>query len=34
MSIGRADAEPEAPIFWLTDVKKRLIRKEAVAGKD
>ena len=31
--IGRADAEPEAPILWLTDVKNRLIRKYPVAGK-
>ena len=32
--IGRTDAEAEAPIFWLPDVKSQLIRKDPVAGKD
>ena len=34
--IGRtdADAEAEAPILWPLDVKNRLIRKDADAGKD
>ena len=31
--IGRIDAEAEAPIFWLPDVKSRLIGKEPDAGK-
>ena len=32
--IGSTDAEAEAPIFWLPDVKKWLIGKDADAGKD
>ena len=31
---GRTDAEVEAPILWLPDVKSWLIRKEPDAGKD
>ena len=31
--IGRTDAEAEAPILWLPDVKKWLIRKDPDAGK-
>ena len=32
--IGRTDAEAETPILWSSDVKCRLIRKDADAGKD
>ena len=32
--IGRTDAEAEAPIVWLPDVKSRLIEKDPDAGKD
>ena len=32
--IGRTDAEAEAPILWLPDVKSWLIRKDPDAGKD
>ena len=32
--IGRTDAEAEASILWLTDVKSRLIGTDPVAGKD
>ena len=32
--IGRTDAEAEAPIFWLPDVKSQLIRKDPDSGKD
>ena len=32
--IGRTDAEVEAPIFWLPDVKNWLFRKDPDAGKD
>ena len=32
--IGRTDAETEALIVWLPDVKSRLIRKDPKAGKD
>ena len=32
--IGRTDAKAKAPILWLADVKKRVIRKESDAGKD
>ena len=32
--IGRADAEAEAPIFWLPDGKSSFIRKDPDAGKD
>ena len=31
--IGRTDAEAEAPIFWLPDVKSRLIVKTLMLGK-
>ena len=32
--IGRTDAEAEAPIILLTDVKSQLIGKNTDAGKD
>ena len=32
--IGRTDAEAEAPILWLPDVKNWLIGKDPDAGKD
>ena len=32
--IGRTDAEAEAPIFWLPDVKSQLIGKDPDAKKD
>ena len=32
--IGRTDAETEAPILWLPDVKSRLIGKYPDARKD
>ena len=32
--IGRTDAEAEAPILWLPDVKNGLIGKDPDAGKD
>ena len=32
--IGRTDAEAEASIFWLSDVKSQLIRKDSGAGKN
>ena len=32
--VGRTDAEVEAPILWLPDVKNWLIRKDPDAGKD
>ena len=32
--IGRTDAEAEAPILWLPDVKSRLIGKDSDAGRD
>ena len=32
--IGRTDAEAEAPILWLPDVKNWLIWKDPDAGKD
>ena len=32
--IGRADAEAEAPVLWLPDVKSRLTGKDPDAGKD
>ena len=34
ISIGRTDAEIEAPILWPPDVKTQLIRKDSDAGKD
>ena len=33
-SIGRTDAEAEAPIFWLPDAKSRLFGKDPDTGKD
>ena len=32
--IGRTDAEAEAPILWLSDVKTQLIGKDPDAEKD
>ena len=32
--IGKTDAEAEAPILWLPDVKSQLTRKDPDAGKD
>ena len=32
--IGRTDAEAEAPILWLPDVKSRLTGKDPDFGKD
>ena len=32
--IGRTDGEVEAPIFWPSDVKNCLTRKDPDAGKD
>ena len=32
--IGRTDAEAEAPILWLSDVKSQLIGKDPDAEKD
>ena len=32
--IGRTDAEAEIPIFWPSDVKKWLVCKGPIAGKD
>ena len=34
ISVGRTDAEAEAPMFWPPDVKRRLIGKDPDAGKD
>ena len=34
MFIGWTDAEAEAPILWLPDLKSRLIEKDPDAGKD
>ena len=34
ISVGRTDAEAEAPILWTPDAKKWLIRKDPNAGKD
>ena len=34
ISIGRTDAEAEAPILWRPDAKSRLIRKDPDSGKD
>ena len=31
--IGRTDAEAEAPILWLPDVKSQLIGKDPDAGE-
>ena len=33
-STGKTDAEAEAPVFWLPDVKNWLIREDSDAGKD
>ena len=32
--IGKTDAETEAPIFWLPDVKNWLLGRNPNAGKD
>ena len=32
--IGKIDAEAEAPILWLPDVKSQIIGKDPDAGKD
>ena len=32
--MGRTDAETEAPILWLPDVKSQLTGKDLDAGKD
>ena len=32
--VGRTDAEAEAPVFWSSDSKSRLIGKVPDAGKD
>ena len=32
--IGRTDAEAEAPILWLLDVKSKITAKDPKAGKD
>ena len=34
MSIGRTDAEAEAPILWPPDVKSQLTGKDRDAEKD
>ena len=34
ISIGRTDAEAEAPILWPPDAKSWLVRKDPDAGKD
>ena len=34
MSIGRTDAEAEAPVLWPPYVKSQLARKELDIGKD
>ena len=34
ISIGRTDAEVEAPILWPPDAKSQLIGKDPDAGKD
>ena len=34
ISIGRTDAEAEAPILWPPDAKSRLSGKDSDAGKD
>ena len=34
ISIGRTDAEAEAPVLWPPDAKSWLIRKDPDAGKD
>ena len=32
--MGRIDAESEAPVLWLGDVKSQVTGKEPDAGKD
>ena len=32
--IGMTDAEAEAPVLWLPDLKSQLIGKDPDAGKD
>jgi len=32
--MGRTDAEAEAPLLWLLDVKNQLIGKDPDAGQD
>ena len=34
ISIGRTDAEAEAPVLWPPDAKSQLIGKDPDAGKD
>ena len=34
MSMGRTDAEAEAPVLWLPDVKGQLMGKDVEAVKD
>ena len=34
ISMGRTDAEAEAPILWPPDAKSQLIGKDPDAGKD
>ena len=34
MFTGRTDAEVEAPVFWSSDVNRRLIGKVPDYGKD
>ena len=34
ISIGRTDAEAEAPVLWPPDAKNQLIGKDPDAGKD
>ena len=33
-SLGKTDAEAEAPILWLPDAKSQLFGKDHDAGKD
>ena len=33
ISVGRTDAEAQAPLLWPSDVKSQLIGKEPDAGK-
>ena len=34
ISTGGIDAEAEAPVLWLPDMKSQLLRKDPDAGKD
>ena len=34
LPLGRTDAEGEAPIFWPSDAKSRLIGEDPDSGKD